>query len=212
LTTGEDKWLLGRQGLSQTAREIATSEELERQQAQQLRESLASWQTASNALREDKRLIAYYPIESDLSDESADPRRITNAASSGAAADGFLIGSVLRSPGRFGQPSAGLEFDRPGARVRVRLDGTFEAFSFVAWVKIDSLQHAYNALFMADSYQNGEPHWQIDKNGEMMLSVMVDDTAEVIHYSTIEEAIVRGAGRHVIYRTPPIWDLSKSGR
>ncbi len=212
LITGQDKWLLGRQSTARTVSEVATPEELQQRQADQQRRSLRRWLAASNALRNDKRLIAYFPIESAADADPTDARRVSNAARAGPAGDGYLIGSVLRSPGRFGQSSTGLEFDRPGARVRVRLDGDFSAFSFVAWVKIDSLQHAYNALFMADGYENGEPHWQIDSEGRMMFSVMVDDRAEVTHYSPVEDAIVRGAGRHRVYRTPPIWDLSKSGR
>ena len=212
LTTGEGKWLVGRQSVTEIEAEIATSQELEARQAEQQRERLSRWQAASDVLRQDNRLIAYFPIESELAGDSSFPRRVSNVAAAGPGGDGFLVGSVSLSPGRFGEPSMGLEFNRPGARVRVRLDGTFEAFTFVTWVKIDSLPHAYNALFMADGYENGEPHWQIDKEGRMMFSVMVDDQAEVVHYSRVEGAVVRGAGRHRVYRTEPIWDLAKSGR
>ncbi|MCA9140661.1 MAG: FecR domain-containing protein [Planctomycetales bacterium] len=212
LTTGQQKWLNGIHQESTTIAEVASSAELEKRRADQLRAKLSKWLDATKQLSADPRLIAYYPIGSERTDKIQSDRRISNTAVTGKAGDGFLVGSVSQSQGRFGELSSGLEFDRPGSRVRVRLDGTFDAFTFVAWVKIDSLQHAYNALFMADGYENGEPHWQIDHEGKMMLSVMVDDTAEIMHYSSFEDAMVRGAGRHRIYRTPVIWDLSKSGR
>ena len=212
LTTGEEKWLGRRSDSEVDASQIASPKELENRQSAQQQLRLSSWQAASRILAQDNRLVAYYPIELEPSDDLGSTRRVVNAAQSGESGDGVLVGSVANATGRFGEASRGLEFDRPGARVRVRLDGTYDAFTFIAWVKIDSLQRAYNALFMADSYENGEPHWQIDNAGRMMFSVMVDENAEVEYYSPVEEAIVLDAGRHRVYRTPVIWDLSKSGR
>ena len=110
------------------------------------------------------------------------------------------------------QHRRGLEFDRPGARVRTRINGTFEAFTFACWVRIDSLEHRYNALFLADSYENGEPHWQIRDDGSLMFSVMVDDSQEIRHFSKYEKRMVTHAGLHRVYYTKPFWDISKSGQ
>lgn len=212
LTTGQQKWLAGEQTNSAPVAKVASSQQLERRRTDQMKKQFSEWLDAANRLRDDPRLLAYFPILAERGEDIQANRRISNAAATGDGLDGFLVGSVSRSQGRFGESTSGLEFGRPGARVRVRIDGTFDAFTFVTWVKIDSLQHAYNALFMADGYENGEPHWQINHEGKMMFSVMVDDSAEIMHYSALEDAVVRGAGRHKIYWTPVIWDLSKSGR
>jgi hypothetical protein len=120
--------------------------------------------------------------------------------------DGKLVGSVEFEDGRFGAMSTSFGFSRPGSRVRVRLDGEFAKFTFAGWVRIDSLEHKYNSIFMSDGYENGEPHWQIRDDGRVMFSVMVDDTP--------------GSGRgnhpearlHRIYYTKPVWDVSRSGQ
>ncbi len=98
-------------------------------------------------------------------------RAVANAAASGPEADGLLVGPVEQSAGRFGIHSAGLNFERTGARVRTRVDGEFQALTFACWVRIDSLAHRYNALFMGDGNENGEPHWQIRDDGRLMFSV-----------------------------------------
>ena len=74
---------------------------------------------------------------------------------------------VLAEPvdGRWPGLKSALEFRRPGSRVRVNIPGEFPAFTFMCWVRIDSLDRWYNALFMADSYETGEPHWQIRNDG-----------------------------------------------
>ncbi|TWU57638.1 LamG-like jellyroll fold domain-containing protein [Rubripirellula reticaptiva] len=212
LTTGEDQWLDGQKDASEDESSIATSEELRSQQSQLQRQKLSSWQVAFDSLRKDKRLIAYYPFEHDLGDATGSSRLVTNAAVAGSAGDGTLVGPVVASVGRFGEGSTGLEFDRPAARVRTRLDGTFLAFTFAAWVRIDDLSHRYNALFMGDGYENGEPHWQIRNDGKLMLSVMVDDTKEFSHFSEDEQQVVQAAGLHHVYFTEPFWDITKSGQ
>ncbi|MGB7325875.1 MAG: LamG-like jellyroll fold domain-containing protein [Rubripirellula sp.] len=212
LTTGEDQWLIGQKDASENNSSIATSEELRSQQSQLQLQKLSSWQVAFDALRKDKRLIAYYPFEHDSDDAVSSSRLVTNAADVGSAGDGTLVGPVVASVGRFGEGSTGLEFDRPAARVRTRLDGTFQAFTFTAWVRIDDLSHRYNALFMGDGYENGEPHWQIRNDGKLMLSVMVDDTKEFSHFSKEEQQVVQAAGLHHVYYTEPFWDITKSGQ
>ncbi|MEM7698580.1 MAG: LamG-like jellyroll fold domain-containing protein [Verrucomicrobiota bacterium] len=117
---------------------------------------------------------------------------------------GVLILSE-RAAGRFGQDDASLEFRRPGSRMRVKLEGEFSAFTFASWVRIDSLDRRYNALFMGDGYETGEPHWQIRDDGALMLSVMVDDERE-------NPKNPQDAGFHRVYFSPPIWDLAMSGQ
>lgn len=165
------------------------------------------WQAHSSQLQSDQRLIAYYPIARSLV-----RRSVKNAALSGVELDAALVGLVNSTEGRFGPDSLGLEFDRPGSRVRARIDGEFTSFTFATWTKIDSLEHVYNALFMADGYENGEPHWQIRQDGRLMFSVMVDDSQEVHVTSIHDQRLVRDAGLHRVYFSEPFWDVSKSGQ
>lgn len=186
---------------------LSSVSDVQRRRASAESDQFAAWKSASQQLRTDQRLIAYYPIS-----ESQSARIVGNAASTGSDLDGILVGPVQRTTGRFGAASAGLAFDRPGARVRTRIDGEFQAFTFACWVRIDSLEHRYNALFMGDGYENGEPHWQIRDDGRLMFSVMVDDTQNVRRFDQTSQRMVTTAGLHHVYFTEPIWDISKSGQ
>ena len=207
LVTGQGKSLIGDDGNVEKIKGLSTVVDVQLRHELGQRERLAQWRAYARTLRDDERLITYYPIA-----ESTAERFVPNAAATGKERDGKLVGSVRRTDGRFGIKSTGLEFDRPGARVRTRIDGEFQAFTFVAWVKIDSLDHVYNALFMSDGYENGEPHWQIREDGRLMFSVMVDDKQDVRVPSRIDQKIVKDAGLHRVYFTEPIWDISKSGQ
>lgn len=158
------------------------------------------WQSHRNTLAQDPRLIAYYSFDQAmpgaLIQNLSMPR---NAELDGAA--------VLAAPvaGRWPGLKSALEFHRPGSRVRVYIPGEFPAFTFACWVRIDSLDRWYNALFMGDGYETGEPHWQIRNDGKMMLSVMVDDTRP-------NPGSPNDAGFHRVYFSPPMWDISMSGQ
>ena len=207
LTTGQGRSLAGVRANEVSFEDLLTVRDVQQRQRNAQRKRFAEWRTYSQRLRSDDRLIAYYPIT-----ECGEDRFVPNAARTGRELDGNLVGSVNHVSGRFGLESTGLEFDRPGARVRTRIDGAFEAFTFACWAKIDSLEHRYNALFMGDGYENGEPHWQIRDDGRLMFSVMVDDTQDVRVRSATEQKIVADAGLHHVYFSEPIWDVSKSGQ
>ncbi len=206
LVTGQRQWLKGTEQ-PEAFETLSTIDDVQRRRDDATAERFGEWQKYSRKLRTDQRLIAYYPIA-----EMRDDRMIRNEASSGETLDGALVGPVDRTLGRFGSESAGLEFDRTGARVRTRIDGEFQAFTFACWVRIDSLDHVYNSLFMGDGYENGEPHWQIRDDGRLMFSVMVDDTQEIQYPSRQDNEMVRDAGLHRVYMSQPIWDISNSGR
>ena len=72
-------------------------------------------------------------------------------------------------------------------------------------MRIDSLDRRYNALFMGDGCETGEPHWQIRDDGKLMLSVMVDDQRP-------NPNMPSDAGFHRVYFSSPIWDKSMSGQ
>ncbi|TWT91703.1 LamG-like jellyroll fold domain-containing protein [Neorhodopirellula pilleata] len=206
LTTGQHQWL-GQQRAASGGDKISGFADLESRREDAEAERFSKWQAFSQKHQRDKRLIAYYKIA-----DMPPGRTVPNAALSGVGKEATLVGPVQRSTGRFGQPSTGLEFDRIGARARTRIDGEFKAFTFSTWVRIDSLDHVYNALFMSDGYETGELHWQIRDDGSLMFSVMIDDTQEMHHFSERDGSLVKAAGLAKVYYTPPVWDISKSGR
>ncbi|MGB0155001.1 MAG: LamG-like jellyroll fold domain-containing protein [Verrucomicrobiales bacterium] len=159
------------------------------------------WESHRDALAEDDRLIAYYTF-----DRSNGEKLIPNLAK---PRDGEFDGAVVMAEkvdGRWPGMKEALEFRRPGSRVRVNIPGEFPAFTFMTWVRIDALDRWYSALFLGDGYENGEPHWQIRDDGQLMLSVMVDDT-----YVYPKNPNKNAAGLAKIYFSESIWDQSMSG-
>lgn len=207
LLTGDSQLLKGSQSRPEVFKGLSTVGDVQRLRANAEGRRFAAWQADSKTLAADSRLIVYYPIA-----RGQAGRVIKNASSVDGARDAKLVGPVNPDVGRFGGGSTGLEFDRPGARVRTRIDGEFRALTFSCWVRIDSLEHVYNALFMSDGYENGELHWQIRNDGRLMFSVMVDDSKKLRHFSKIDQTFVESAGLSKIYFTDPIWDVSKSGQ
>ncbi|MCA9067369.1 MAG: FecR domain-containing protein, partial [Planctomycetaceae bacterium] len=207
LVTGQAESLKGMMANRDLFNGLSTVTDLQRRRRNAELQRFAEWKASSQQLRTDPRLIAYFPVA-----EGQKERVVRNVASSGNRFDGQLVGPVEQTAGRFGSASSGLRFDRMGTRVRTRIDGAFQALTFACWVKIDGLEHRYNALFMSDGYENGEPHWQIRDDGRLMFSVMIDDTQEIRHFSKDENRMVTHAGLHRVFYTKPFWDLSKSGQ
>lgn len=158
------------------------------------------WLKHRDALARDERLIAYYGF-----DRGGADILVPNLAVPGNPEfDGAVIMAKPVS-GRWPGHKSALEFHRPGSRVRVNIPGEFPAFTFICWVRIDSLDRQFNALFMGDGYESGEPHWQIREDGQMMLSVMVDDQRP-------DPRVKDSKGHHRVYFSPSMWDLSMSGQ
>ena len=170
-------------------------------------EGFLNWKHYSNTLSQDSRLIAYYPFLSQPSDQN-------DVVPSGIdPLDPERKGAVVMAEwvnGRWGDLKGAMEFRRPGSRVRVNLPGEFEAYTFSCWARIDSLDRRYNALFLADSYQTGEPHWQIRNDGVLMIGVMVNDQASRWNEPLIPERPDLRHSRN--YYSPPFWDMSMSGQ
>ncbi len=207
LVTGEKQWLKGSSSDATSLTALSTSRDVRRRSEEAQQRRFQQWQDSLKKQLEDERLIAWYPIS-----RTQTERDVFNVALTGGDRNGLLVGPVGRTAGRFGMHSAGLKFDRTGSRVRLRIDGDFQAFTFSCWARIDSLDHRYNALFMGDGYENGEPHWQIRDDGCLMFSVMVDDSKEVLHFTEFEQQPVKGAGLHHVYYTKPIWGLVNGGQ
>jgi hypothetical protein len=164
-----------------------------------LQKDFERWQVHSREFARDDRMIAYYTFD------RAHPTAVVASLAEPRSSefDGAVV-LAETAAGRWPGMKQALEFRRPGSRVRVRIPGEFQAFTFAAWVRIDSLDRRYNALFMGDGYENGEPHWQIRDDGKLMFSVMVDDSRSLPHHPQ--------SRFHHVYFSPSIWDLSKSGQ
>lgn len=169
---------------------------------EQKQDDFERWKSHRNSLAKDERLIAYYTFDQD----SSQPLVPNLAIPRNPELDGATI-LAGRVDGRWVGMKQALEFRRPGSRVRVNLPGEFSAFTFVTWVRIDSLDRWYNALFMADSYETGEPHWQIREDGSMMVSVMVDDSRT--NPKNPDGPPIRFQR---LYFSPPMWEPSMSGQ
>ncbi len=158
-----------------------------------------SWKVFSENLSHDRRLIAYYSFEEQGDWERKLPSSITPDNNE---LDGAIVGA-RRVQGRWPSKS-GLEFKRPGDRVRVQLPGEYGSLTFACWVKIDSLDRWYNSLFLTDGYNQGEPHWQILDTGQLFFSVRhkPDDIGG--------KPLKGPTHREVV--SPPFWHPSMSGR
>jgi hypothetical protein len=127
------------------------------------------WSNWSKQACRDPRLVAGYLFHHWQEWD----RLVNNAASNDKSRNGGAVGARW-TQGRWSMKDA-LEFKRPGDRVRMKLDGEYEALTFACWVKVDGLDRRYNALLLTDGYEAGEPHWQILEDGRLMFSIAYPD-------------------------------------
>ena len=158
-----------------------------------MQDKYSRWRSSTQKIIQDPRLIAYYNFDQEKSPF------IRNL---GLNPQSNLDGKIIRAErvnGRWSKIENGgaMEFKKPGSRVRVNIPGEFQQYTFATWVRIDSLDRDWNALFMGDSYQIGEPHWQINKDGRLVLCVRKYD---------------RPNDYHLLYWSPKIWEPSQTGQ
>jgi ferric-dicitrate binding protein FerR (iron transport regulator) len=125
-----------------------------------------AWRASADVLRGDATVMLHYTFES----ASPFERRLHNAANGAErASDGAIVGCRW-AEGRWPGKSA-LEFKGTGDRVRLELPGAFDALTLAAWVRVDSLDHNYNSLLMADAFDAGGLHWQLTNSGIVQLGI-----------------------------------------
>lgn len=131
------------------------------------------WNAWSQQMRADPRLLACYVFR-----HWPEWDRLVNNVAAGnlKSRNGGAVGARW-TQGRWPMKDA-LEFKRPGDRVRMKLDGEYDALTFACWVKVDGLDRRYNALLLTDGYESGEPHWQILEDGRLMFSIAYPDPAK----------------------------------
>lgn len=133
--------------------------------AAQRQRRFEQWQSLRDRLRNDPRVLVYYDFT-----RRDDAERVLFGRQQGREQfNGAIVGCSWAS-GRWPEKPA-LEFKRPGDRVRVYLPGEFDSLSFAAWIRVDGLDRAFNTLMLTDGYDLGEPHWQIDRRGRLVLGV-----------------------------------------
>lgn len=124
-----------------------------------------TWLQWKHSFRKDPRIYAWFDFDPDR----ISLRRIHGLTPESDPLGGTLVG-CRKADGRWPGESS-LEFKHPGDRVRVFLPGELEAMTAMAWVRIDSLDRPFNGLLMSDASGPGRPHWQINKRGQMILSI-----------------------------------------
>ena len=163
------------------------------EQVQDLRKkNYTRWLKHAKAMRHDERLITYFAM-----DGNGPLRKLKSSVLPRRADDDGAIVGAKRVAGRWAEKEA-LEFKHPADRVRVNIPGEFRSLTFACWVKIDSLDRWYNSLFLTDSYQRGEPHWQILNTGQLFFSVRVSEN--------------EGGPEHREVLSPVFWHPGLSGK
>ena len=156
------------------------------------------WQAWSEGMSKDPRLIAYYTFQHSQADRW--DRLVSNiAAPQQKLRAGGAVGAQW-TQGRWPGKEA-LEFKRPGDRLRLNLDGTYNALTLCAWVKVDSVDKKYNSLLLTDGYDNGEPHWQISEDGSLMFSIIYRP-----------DGVKRGGEWNQVYFSKPVFGSDSLGR
>jgi len=134
------------------------------------KEHRSDWQAHSQQLRQRQDLLAYYPMDQQGPWDRQLMCTQTNLA------PGAIV-AAERVAGRW-------HFSPNGSRVRVTIPGEYQQLTFATWARIDSLDRQYNALFLTDNYDEGEPHWQLTADGRLFFSVRLrEDQFHHVHYS-----------------------------
>ncbi len=160
--------------------------ELDAKVALHQNQRFSDWQHHSLTLRKQSNILAYFSME----DVDSWTRNLT--AFPQEIAPGAIV-AAKAVEGRWPAKQA-LDFSPNGSRVRVTIPGQHQALTLSTWAKIDSLDRQYNALFLTDNYDIGEPHWQLTDKGQLFFSV----------------GLGKDRGLHHIFLSPVVWDHSDS--
>jgi hypothetical protein len=172
---GAETPIISNSAAFRTAQQLAA---LSKDEASRLHQS---WLAASERLRRDPRLLVYYTFQADDAWSRTLPDQVTGRPQ---PRDGTIVGcgwTTGRWPGK-----QALEFKRPGDRVRTDVPGEYASLTFMAWVRIDGLEHNFIGLLTTDKWGDGRPHWQILQDERLSLTVL------------------RRPGEHDQFQTPPI--------
>jgi ferric-dicitrate binding protein FerR (iron transport regulator) len=151
--------------LSADPRSFLSLDDLERRYLERSRRRYGAWIEASRVQRADPRLVINFSFEGERQPGS---RRLLNQRGEGGL-HGAIVGCEWvdgRWPGK-----GALEFKHPGDRVRMRVPGEFDSLTLAASVRVDAFERFLNALMLTDGHDWGEPHWQISRDGRIILGI-----------------------------------------
>ena len=146
---------------------------------------LSEWRAHSQKLAKKQSLLAYFPF-----DQQGNWNRQLQPTQS-ELSSGSIV-AAERVAGRWPGKGA-LDFSPNGSRVRVTIPGEYQQITFSIWARIDSLDRQFNALFLTDNYEKGEPHWQLTSKGELFFSIRLEE--EKLHHVNL---------------SPPVWNHASS--
>ena len=168
--------------LAEPAR-FTSSSQLTSQLASLQEKRFYDWQKSISQL---DHLVAHFPFLK----EGPWNRQLTPSSVS------HPVGSIVAAEkvsGRWPGKEA-LDFSPNGSRVRVTVPGEFSQITFATWARIDSLDRQYNALFLTENYEPGEPHWQLTSDGRLFFSIRLEEEQKLHH----------------IHYSPSVWDHSRT--
>ncbi|MDA7864186.1 FecR domain-containing protein, partial [Akkermansiaceae bacterium] len=164
---------------------FTSSSQLAEQLVTRQRKQLDAWKSHSADLRSHADLLAYFPFDQAGSwNRQLQPTQTDLSPGSIVAAE--------RVTGRWPGKNA-LDFSPNGSRVRVTIPGEYQQVTFSTWARIDSLDRQFNALFLTDNYEEGEPHWQLTSEGQLFFSVRLEK--DKLHHINL---------------SPPVWNHASS--
>lgn len=146
--------------------EFLSAEELAKQESIELHTRYQRWKQADRLLDNDPATLVHLNFEEQ---RNIDHNLVNRAGGLRASAQAMIFGCDWvdgRWPGK-----GALQFSRATDKVRLSVPGQFKSLSYIAWVRVDSLPNAWNALALVDTFRSGETHWQLHRNGSMELSV-----------------------------------------
>jgi len=126
---------------------------------------LRDWRAFRDSLLDDPRVVAYFPFDRN----NAEDRLLVGHGTDGTTIEGAIVGcewSQGRWPGK-----TSLQFKRPGDRVRIIVPGEFESLTYSTWLRVDGLDRTQNSLLLTDGFGIGSPHWQIRRDGRLVLGM-----------------------------------------
>ncbi|CAN5675783.1 hypothetical protein BH11VER1_BH11VER1_16010 [soil metagenome] len=127
---------------------------------------LLSWRQGLQKFLDDPRLLVGYTFEP-INEWDRTVRNQARQAED--ATHGSIVGAQW-SPGRWKGKHA-LEFKSPGDRVRLAVDGEYQAITLAAWVQVGGIDRKYSSLFLTDTWEPGNPHWQFVQDGSYDLGI-----------------------------------------
>jgi hypothetical protein len=129
------------------------------------------WRTAAAALDRDPAALAHFALDDEDARDRTVPDRVAAAKgdSAGAAGSAGIVGCG-RVEGRF-PGSRAVEFRGPGDRLRLDIPARPRALTLLAWVRVDALPNAHQALLAPDATAEGTVRWGVSNRGELRLAI-----------------------------------------